>query len=1231
MAVTPTVKKKSALALQSNDAALKSIEIKLFIAFFSTLIVLGLLFGSILGLYSYAFGSHGGAYVNPYPSSTKVGVSSEVLGTAKRVKPVAGTHDGGLPTGYPVYGKTLSLTTEQKDAILRENKKLCGTKTTNKGGVYDWMDKDGYLYTGTRANGAPVSEEPKQLYKHTGSVGLYYGNVADDEPSKIKRLTFRPRSYTSYYDVTGLYAPAGEVIKIEISNADMEATGGIVVHIGQALYNGQANDIWAARGFNRMPFILNTMYITKETAEYDEATGVWTGYVGSFLGGPIYIRDKRVQFSVTISGGVDYPHFILGVTTEDEYNQYKKSSAPYFDLEIWDSGVLHSGPINYAKNFSYNDLYQAAILWEKITLVTTRVSNQGVVFIYDPFVAAGAAVAFPGRRSVNCPAGWMSGSLNYNAFVTSGSWGNMHEYHHNFQNYGVGYTGEVTNNALNLVSYSLFTKISSARQIGSYGGAGLSGWNQYTSAAWALQRVNSNAITSTNGLAVYATLMHNLGQDAFIKSTRASGAAYFNKWATNTHQDFSYYASLISSYSGALTLEENDYPMFVPVSSVYQTGRSYMYDGKKRYIETMQPFVIPYGESYTVDLNPYTVNSANQYESGSVVIGNGFKYSIKTVNAKGINGSFKKTGEGIYTFKPNSELLSGKIYVTLEIATTDGARTYNGKALNDVDLVLEFQQTHETNKAMLEKTVYTFAEDQNGKSAVNAFKSGYTGYISKQETNNVNFTQNSNTDVWLRPQQAQYINNPETAPYVVNNKQIFEIKGKLYFPEAGKYRIYLRGRQNCALFISRNGGKTYSTNENEYAYITKEINKNNSADFLVNDSRTYIDVDVKAEEWIYFKEVLITVQIPNTSMASFVGLGLGSWTVPMYTAQERYVDKNGNQVESKDDPNYHHTETRYLNASGQEVTAEEASNTTPIAPTRATYVTAYRQSYEFMKKFTSDYFYTRDYTYDYRDNHLANANQTIVSSRYNRAPNGWGWGNFPIENLVDGNRNTWIHTSKKVSQADPFEVVIDMGEIKSANSLTLYSQSRSDLMIAKSFTLYGSLDGENFFTIGQFEDVSNNGATVSVNFKETSFRYFKLSVFKSTNYLIISEIEIMHKFELLGGMQVSPDDARLSYLGNWHLEQTNSNFGHVYVGGRGAQVTFKFTGTQFAILSSKNFDTNFIVYIDGCLVYSREVLADDQDFAVSYLSPELANRTHNIIIKCLGKGTGGNIDSIVLY
>lgn len=62
-------------------------------------------------------------------------------------------------------------------------------------------------------------------------------------------------------------------------------------------------------------------------------------------------------------------------------------------------------------------------MWEKICRTSSRVptnssAESGVGYIYDPFVAAGEAVAFVGGRiAVNAPLYWMSGALDYNGMV----------------------------------------------------------------------------------------------------------------------------------------------------------------------------------------------------------------------------------------------------------------------------------------------------------------------------------------------------------------------------------------------------------------------------------------------------------------------------------------------------------------------------------------------------------------------------------------------------------------------------------------------------------------------------------------------------------------------------------------------------------------------------------------------------------------------------------------------
>ena len=1079
--------------------------------------------------------------VTKYTSSTQVGFSSKTLGTVERYRPVEEIRDErdvfplgiALPANspkYPKYGSTMnaviggdSTKIAARRALESEASYLTATGTaTAGGGQYTWMDENGYLYRGTTKapvealyqDKTSVKTGHRQLYKHTAAAGMYGGDVSDSEQGLIKQIKYRPRSSNYGYYITGLYAPAGEVIKVEISAANMNATGGLTFHIGQCLYNGKNNNIWPEKNaMNRFPMIMNTLQFTKNTTKYNPETDTYVGYIGSFVGGPIYIRNESVTFDVTISGGVAYRHFILGYTSQKEFEETSKSTAPYFDLDVWDCGVLHSGPLRQARNYSYEDIYKAAVLWDKVASVTTtNGSKQGIVFLYDPFVAAGAAVAFPGQGSVNCPESWMRDALNYNGIVTSGSWGNFHEYHHNFQNYGLGSgaDGEVTNNGLNLVSYSLFTKISANRGVNSYGAQGLSGWNRYTSSTWALNQVNTGSIGSTNGLAIYATLLHNFGQEQYIKARGASGKNnYLNRWASNTHQDMTYYASKIESYGGGTytpsqAIQNANYPLFVPVASVYQTGRSYMYDDVKRDIKTMQPYVIPFGYNFTVDLRPYNVQN-NQYVNGSVIIGAGFKYTIKSVSQPE-NGRLVETETpDVYTYIPDTSvisLLSGQIRVTIEITTTDGAKEWNGHRLDDVDLILEFQQTHESKKTTLERTVYNFDSDKMYTDAVEAFESGFAGYSSVSTRDHSNPTQNANTDIWF----ATSNSNPD---YVLTDNHVDVVDGKLYFSDDGKYRIYLRGRSNCALYFSFTGfDNTYQLG----ARITKDtpfVDKSKTYQFR-SDKSTYFDIqfsqgkvtvtvyanvddengktynytiDIKEgkqsiENWLYIKEVLVV----QKSSSSFVGVGMRPWTETAFTMTEKYYKSDDDEI-TTDNENFEdelaYTKTIYVNQANAEVaysrkdkkkeddedepityyykkngntwepsTLEEVTKLTqpswvePAAVTSSsqpTYSNAYRRSYELPDNKGFTSEYFYKKTYNYNFSYSDRVNYKAKSIV--KISNN-GESAYPAANLIDGNTGSSFHTANTgttpISASNPFELEVDMGEVIKANHVTFY-------------------------------------------------------------------------------------------------------------------------------------------------------------------------------------------------
>ncbi len=1104
-------------------------------------------------------------YVNDYQTISKVGYSAEILGTVKRKIPSEGNE--GLAK-YPEYGTTLNnLTEEEKMAIYEESYYLTPiglSKATNDNvlsgdyGAFNRIDKDGYLYLNNE-KALDASGKPRKLYKHTASQNMYYGEVSDDEQAVVKKITMAPKSYTKGYGITGLYVPAGEVIKVEMSGEDMRNTDGITFHIGQALFNGQSNNIPLSRDFCRMPNILSSYNFNIDLSDYNEETDTYTGYIGSYLGGPLYIRNETSEFTVTISGGLTYSHFILGYTTEEDFIENSKSNINYFDLEVWDSGVLHSGPKNYASEFSYNDLYNVAVLWEKIAMISTQVENQGIVFCYDPFITAGAACAFPGRGSVTCPSGWMSGSLNYDSFIESGSWGNIHEYNHNFQKYYINYWGmgdatEVTNNVLNLVAYATCTNISAKRQLGTLD-EGLSDWNKFTNPSWALRDITEGTFNNgQKGLSVYANYFYSFGQeimlDAINKSTTGSVDDWFKATMNASGYDMTYYyKDLVGLDVSTEVLDDaatRNYSMFVPVASIYQTGRSYYKDGKKMYCKTSTPYRIEYNNDFEIDLGRYTIENG-EYKSGSIVLPEGFSYKIKSVS-KPTNGKITKVSDTIYKYTPGDNRYSEEIYVTLEITKNDGAFK-----VKDVELVLEFENSQEMDKYSLDRTTYTYENQTTYLNAKEAYENNYEGYVSKETTSNVNPTQDCSAEVWF-----------SSKP---NAKQVIELSGKYYIEEAGKYRIALRGRFSCALYASKDG-KTYTLAGEYHNYDSDK----NISWFSLKDG-TYTDYELEASSWLYFKAVLKCWDTGGYN--SFVGVGLGKF------------DSNGNVTINK--------------------------------------VNAYNNDYILIDKFVADYYFEKDYKYSYQDNIDYKGLGTVIKDENYSA---WTPAQHILSNLLDGDKNTYIHTNYDASPDKPLILTIDCGKEVSVNRLTLYTQPRSDYHCPVSFKIEGSIDNDNWFTLGEYNDLTVKDYSVKADFDETTIRYYRISFTKSSyRYIIISEAELSRVFEINDGKHISLDSNDVTMKGSWESVSSLSSFGHYYSGKKGSTVEFEFTGNQFGILSNNLKAEQFEVYIDGKKINSID-LKNDKGIVMSYISEELKSGKHTVKIKCL---SNCNIDSLVYW
>lgn len=764
-----------------------------------TIVILCILVAACLLASVLLFVLYGGAQEQLQFSTTfngKVNQWNQTLGTIPRKIPQT-TSNEGLCGRYPTYGTAIpDITEAEKDALLAENAIIMASATS-----YDAMDKDGNLLLG----GTPTG---KKLYKHTSAVGMYYGNVSDDELAVVERITITANEQRNY--VTGLYAPAGEVVKVEISQADLDAIGGsLTIVVGQVSQRNNINNIWKARNdFSRMPVVANKLQITSTTA-----------YVGNPLGGPIYVYPTSLgsTFTVTISGAVPYAHYVHGQTTQAQVEKMQNYSAPYYDFEVWDLGVRISGPSKYG-NYNYQNLVQVGNLWEKIIRTSRQVpcsanASISVGFVCDCFVAAGAACAFQGGDSwVNMPCSWMGNALNYQSMVTDGFWGVIHEFNHLYQSYGMENTktNEVTNNATSLLSYVSYTNISQNRSLDD---GDLSGWNRYTDASRSLRETVQNAESGEpqRALNAYADIIHAFGVQTFAQATQLQKGFGVDNWyqalslATNYNFTF-YFENMLNCKLGdevKALYDTADRTPFVPVATVFQTGRSILQNGNEVFVETMRPYLIARGTSQEINFNT------------QLVLPSGVTFRIESISEPQ-SGTLTQLSQNVYRYVPGAEEYSGTIKVKLALES-------DYFPAQSVTLTLNFRQY---DKNQVEVLKYSYDGETKYQSVEEAVANNFDGYTNLQTYNS----------------QSTFLNG-------LANGQIGIVQGKIYVEKSGNYAFCLRsGRGNNTLYLSVNNPDD----------LQQVLSLNTDHGGFQTEGEHVVKLNLSAGDYVYFREITLS-------------------------------------------------------------------------------------------------------------------------------------------------------------------------------------------------------------------------------------------------------------------------------------------------------------------------------------------------------------------------------------
>lgn len=579
----------------------------------------------------------------------------------------------GTLARYPEYNQKLEKLAEQsEDAFLQEKQAIFDENVAIFD--YDQVDINGNLFK----EGVALS---KKLFKHQAAEGLYLGNVPNEAKAVTKHIRFSP--YYVGNTVTGLYAPAGEVIKISI---DSKYSGREFTAVIGATTRGESgNTIGVSRDFTRMPILHKTFKLQNGD-----------NYIGSPLGGPIYLCSKgnketaTIPYEITISGAVEQPLYVHNYTTDEEWERLRNSAGLYFDMEIT-QGIRFCMPASYIRDKSAAEMREVSDFWYKAACLSASINYGGwtrwspITMLFDTFVPAGAAVAFVNADFCILPLGWAVNSLNYNSINTDGAWGTLHEFNHHHQGWGCSQTGaddEVTNNVINTLTYMLYTQVAEKRtEVG-----GLAGWNWVSSAYHSILKQlewNSTKTTPNDQWSMYATLAHSFGDKVMVQMANAckvinstdkalQHTAWYKAVAQVTGFDPTYFLVDFCGFNDIdqYAIDEvraKNLPMYIPVASLYQSGVVLNNKASKM----GKPFVIAEGVPHLLDFDSYLAFPKDDFTSSIVKMGKPLYGSITQTS--------EQVGTAVYTYTPKASHkdLVDEFYVTIKLTDKQTGQSYN--------------------------------------------------------------------------------------------------------------------------------------------------------------------------------------------------------------------------------------------------------------------------------------------------------------------------------------------------------------------------------------------------------------------------------------------------------------------------------------------------------------------------------------------------------------------------
>ncbi|MFI3252157.1 MAG: M60 family metallopeptidase [bacterium] len=712
---------------------------------------------------------------------------------------------------YPAYNNAVTDIL-LKTAITAENEEMYN---------FDYMDKDGNYYL----NGSNTGQS---LYKHTASDQMY-GTKLDDNQTAVEKYMHINNSASnmdSFYFgsiTTGLYAPAGELITIEID--DEAAAQDIEVYIGVMTSRGFTNDLPTTTNFYRMPKLTSGVTMSNTIT-----------YTGSPLGGLIYIYNNgaRVDIDIKISGAVEATHYVVGSTTKEDLERTFESSAPLIEVDI-PSQLKAVMPKYDCGELSVDMMLEGIDQWEKMTALHSFINKEkdwyhahGVSALYDSYIPAGAAVAFVGSSYSIMP---LSYSANF--FDTSNSdWGSYHEYGHHYPSYDIidnEGISEVSNNLITVIGYTLYSNYSGYRTTLTSGDS-----------SWSFQNVQSEVIDNlnnytTNGygydLSKYVCLLHSFGSEKLIEmflhtpsndaSIIASNSVvdnWFVKVVEVTGYDMSYYFNeYLSGYNNSSSKEIHSWSisndalnwvkslnleMYIPVSSEFQLGQTHSNLNEEYTFKTMLPFGIFEGQTLCID--------------DYLTIARGMSYEIISYTNPNDGTLVKKNNKYYYNanFKDNT---IDEFSITIKVFNDDYESTQ----------VLNLGLCHQYSGRLNSRVTTNVYDNIDGLS------------LNQIDLDNINL------DV-----KQSFNSTTPTIAFSLNdtyNYGLFVNESALIFDESKEMTFYFKGLGDIEVYM----GESFNN-------MTKVSSFKDQSSYDTNDSTRQYTTNVKANEKLFMRVVINT-------------------------------------------------------------------------------------------------------------------------------------------------------------------------------------------------------------------------------------------------------------------------------------------------------------------------------------------------------------------------------------